>query len=167
MDPVSWVVIAGAALSAGASIKQGYDQRRALQWQSEQEAADAKTELSAAAVRADQIRKAAERQRGKTVGAIAASGVRIDSGTAGDAETYVTRTGEYDAMIEVISGSHRGRRLEAESQMSRIAGDNAMTSGWLSGAGSALSMYGIARGYIPSKQVTNPYRNRSSKNFGH
>lgn len=141
---VELLLLGGTALSAGAAIKSGYDQREIQNANARLAEQDAVAERSAAAVRAEQIRKAAERQRGRTVGAIAASGVRIGEGSAADAESYVTQTGEYDALSEIISGNYRGRRLESEATIQRQVGRNAVTSGWLSAGGTVLGNYGMA-----------------------
>lgn len=139
------LLLAGAGLAAGASVMQGYQQNQIAKANARLAEQDAVAERSAAAVRADQIRKAAERQRGKTVGAVAASGVRIGEGSAADAESYVTQTGEYDALSEIISGNYRGRRLENEAAISRQVGRNAVTSGWLDAGASVLYNYGRAK----------------------
>lgn len=147
---------AGTALSAGAAVKSGYDQNQLMKYQARQQDADAGAERSAASLRADQIRKAAERQRSKATGAIAASGVRIGEGSAGDAEAYITRTGEYDALSEIIEGAYRGDRLRADADISRQIGRNAQTSGWLNAGGTVLGNYGMAyaRGFNMSKSAT-------------
>lgn len=151
-------LIAGTALSAGAAVKQGIDTNEGMKAQGRQQEADAAAERGRAAVQADMIRKAAERKRASVVSQQAASGVKIDAGSAGDVESYITESGEYDALSELIGGNYRGRRLEGDAAMSRIAGRNAMTTGVLTGAGTVLGNYGMAysRGYIQPRNTSRP-----------
>lgn len=137
-----YLLAAGTALSAGASIKSGYDQKAIADANARQAEQDAAAERGAAAVRADQIRKAARMQRSKATGAAAVSGVRIGEGSAGDAESYVTQTGEYDALSEIISGNYRGQRSQQQAGIDRMTGKSAVTSGWLQGGGTLLGNYG-------------------------
>ena len=168
-DPVTAGIMfaVGTGVSAGASLLSGAKQKAALEGQADQQKADAAAARGVAQVEADRIRKAAQRKRAAVAGQFAASGVRVDEGSAGDVESFVVREGEMDALTRLITGNYQGNRLEGEAGLSMRAGRNALMGGALNAAGTALGNYGMAyaAGWIPSRsaaRVSQPVGLRSA-----
>ncbi|WP_312252723.1 hypothetical protein [Stenotrophomonas sp.] len=136
------------ALSAGAAIYQGEQQKDYNNYLAAQADADAKAERGAAMVEAERIRKASKKQRSEAVAALAASGVDVSSSTALKIDEEIARGAEEDAYLTLTGGSDRAARLNAEASGARYAGKQAQTAGYIN-AGTSLLNSGsnIGRGW--------------------
>lgn len=126
------------ALSAGAAIQQGEQQKSYNNYLAAQADADARAERGAAQVEAERIRNASKKQRSEAIAAMAASGVDVNSDTALKIDQEITRGAEEDAFLTIAGGADRSARLGAEATGARIAGKNAQTAGYVNAAGSLL-----------------------------
>src|SRR3546814_6722550 len=95
----------------------------------DQAEADARAEQGAAQVEAERIRREGKAQRAKAVAAAAASGVDVNSPTALKIDQEITANAEEDAMLTILNGGDRARRLKQQGQADRIAGSNAAKAG--------------------------------------
>lgn len=89
-----------------------------------------------ARVRADNIRKLARRIEGEATAGAAASGVVVDEGSPLLVQGDIARQSELDAFYSVLSGNAQGRSI-------RRTGAADAQGSLLSGAGTALSIYGM------------------------
>lgn len=131
-------MLASTAVSAIGAIRQGNQAAAVGEYQSQQAAADAEAARGEAAVQAAQIRKAGQRQKSSAIAAQAGAGVAVDTGTAELINTEIVQGAEQDALTAILSGNTRGRQLKAQGDMSKIAGNNAKTAGYLNATSTAL-----------------------------
>lgn len=132
------ILIAGVAVSAGSAIYQGQQADKIGKYQAAQIQADADASRAEAQLQADQIRKAGQRQRAAATAAMAASGVKTDTGTAELINTTITEDAERDALTTIQSGGNRSRQMNASAQAARIGGKNAANAGYFNAASTAL-----------------------------
>lgn len=132
------ILIAGAAVSAGSAISQGQQAKATGRYQAAQIQADADATRAEAQLQAEQIRKAGQRQRSAATAAMAASGVKTDTGTAELINTEIIKNAEEDALTTIQSGGTRSRQLNAGAQSALIGGNNAAKAGYMGAATSAL-----------------------------
>lgn len=209
------IAAAGAATSAVSAINQGKQaeaqgeyqaaEGRRIAAQSENQAqqslaygnyqkaqaeADAETARGEAALQAEQIRKAGQRQRSAAIAATAGSGVSISDGTAELINFEIMQGAEKDALTTILSGNTRARQIIAQGQGASISGDNAAanarangaaalangqnalasgknakSAGYLTAAGSALKFGSQAYGGW-SSTASNPMSRYTSGNLG-
>lgn len=132
------ILIAGAAVSAGSAIYQGQQQKEMGKYQAAQIQADADASQATARLEAEKIRKAGERQRSAATAAMAASGVKTDTGTAELINTEIMQNAEEDALTTIQSGGTRARQMNASAQAALIGGKNAQRAGFMNAASTAL-----------------------------
>lgn len=137
-DPITALVVASAAISAGSAIQQGKQQKEWSNYQADQATADASAERSAATLEADKIRKMARIQSGQTTAALSASGVSVDEGTALNINKDIYRGAEEDAVMTIFGGNDRSARGQAEASGYKVKGSQAQTAGYLSAASTVL-----------------------------
>ncbi len=135
---VEIALVASSVLGAGAAYQQGQAQKSYNNYLANQANADARAEVGAAQVEAERIRKAAKKQRGEAIAALAASGVDVNSSTALKIDQQISRDSEEDAFLTLAGGADRAARLNAEASGSRMAASQAGTAGALSAANSLL-----------------------------
>lgn len=111
-------------------------------FQANQAEADARAEQGAAQVEAERIRKAGKAQRSQAVAAAAASGVDVNSPTALKIDEEITANAEEDAVLTILGGGDRAKRLGQQASADRIAGRNARTAGRVNQASTLLSAVG-------------------------
>ena len=131
---------AGAAvIGTYSAISAGQREDAQKQYQADQAQADADAEAGKAQVEAQQIRKAAEKQRAAARAAYADSGVNVDVGSAELVQTDIEKQGEQDALTTILNGSTKKRQLDAQAQGLRIAGSNAVSASYINAGSSVLS----------------------------
>lgn len=135
-NPVLWV--AGAVAAVGA-VRKGAAERDAQKDAATSLDYQAAVERDNAQAEAQQIRQQGERDRGSTVANIAASGVKLGTGSANDAERMVLQNSETDAAMAILNGERAARGLNSQAVTRRRAGREAMTAGYISAVGSLLS----------------------------
>lgn len=148
------LMVAGAAVSAGSAISQGRQAQATGNYQAAQAAADADAARATAQLEADKLRKAGRQQRSQAVAAQAASGVKVDTGTAELINTEITQQAEEDALTTIQSGNTRARQINAEGEAARISGNNAKKAGVLNATSTALGAGAtVAKGWkTPAKK---------------
>jgi hypothetical protein len=142
------LLVVGTAISASSAISQGRQAEATGNYQAAQIQADAEAAQGEARLQAEQIRKAGQRQRSAAMSAQAASGVKVDSGTAELINTEITRNAEQDALTTIQSGGTRSRQMMAGAEAAQISGKNAGRAGYFNAASSALGAGAtIAKGW--------------------
>jgi hypothetical protein len=93
-------------------------------------------------------------QSGLLRAAIGASGVDVNSGSAADVQQSQREIGLLDtattasnAALDVYGYKSQATNFEAQAQLDRMQGDNALLAGFTGAAGSAIQ----AQPYLPSK----------------
>lgn len=97
-----------------------------------------RNERASAKIDASRIRRSGEFQRGQTLGAIAASGVKINQGSALDAERQVMEDAAIDEHLAILNGNQRALGLEMQGSSRRRAGRDAKRAGQIAAASSLL-----------------------------
>lgn len=141
---MSYVMVAVAGVNALQQVQAGRGakamanvQAQGADWQAQQEREQA---LQTAMV----IRRAGQRQTGQARAALAASGVRVDEGTAALVQQDITRNAEMDAFQALLEGGRRARTATMEATGMRISGDQTAKAGQVQAMGTLLS--GFAQG---------------------
>lgn len=142
-------VMASAGLQIGSSISQGITAKSNANLQAGDMEYQAAVERDNAQQAAAAARRQGQRDRGSTVAAVAASGVKIGEGSAGDAERQVVQDANTDERLAILRGDQTSRQLNARAQITRRAGRDALRAGYIGAATSLLSAgaaYGQASG---------------------
>lgn len=132
LDPVSWGLIIGAAVSATGSVMKGNAAKSAATEEGNQVQAEAR-------LQARQIRRLAREQRGAADAAYAGAGVDISEGTPLIAEHEITQRSEEDALFTILGAKNRAASL-------RKQGKAAQKAGYIEAAGTILGAAGSMGG---------------------
>lgn len=133
-DPVT---LGFAAVQAYGSMKQGQIASDNAQQDGDlldQQARMARDDAKGVASR---IRKEGEQARGQTLGAVAASGVKVGEGSALDAERQVMTDYTQDEYLAILTGERQARGMETQAVMTRRAGRDAKRAAYIQ-AGTSL-----------------------------
>lgn len=134
-------LIASAGMQAGNSIAQGITAKGNANLQASDLEYQAAVERDNAQAAADYYRRQGQRDRGATVAAVAASGVQIGDGSAGDAERQVVQDALTDERMALLRGDQTARQLQARASITRRAGRDALRAGYMGAATSLMSSY--------------------------
>jgi hypothetical protein len=135
-DPVTMTI---AGVQAFSQIQQGRQAGQRADEQGRQLDRQAAVEADNAQAEASRIRRAGDTARGQTVGAYAASGVKVGEGSALEAERQVMQDYEQDAYMAILTGQRRAGALQEEAASVRRAGRDARRAGYISAGTSLLS----------------------------
>ena len=141
-DPVTMLAGVGAGLNVVGQVGQGRAadrQARGAAAESEYQAALA---LDDAQAEAANIRRAGARQRGETLAGIAASGVKIGEGSAGDAERQVMEQAARDEYMTILTGDRQASAYRRQAANQRAAGRDARRAANIGAFSSLLSAGG-------------------------
>lgn len=141
------VAAAGTGVALYSADTQAKQAESNAEFQAAQAEADAKAAAGEAQVEADRIRKAAKQQRSMATAAAAASGVDVSSPTAIKIEDTITRNAEEDAVLTLLQGSDRSKRLNQQAHADRNAGIGARNAGRANQASTLLSAAGSMTNY--------------------
>lgn len=144
----TYLVLAALAATTAVSMystdTQAKQAESNLKFQAEQAEADARAEAGAAQVEAMRIRKHAKAQRAQAVAAAAASGIDVDSPTALRIDKDITANSEEDAVLTVMQGGTRARRIGQQAHANRNEASLARWSGNVNNASTLLSSISTA-----------------------
>lgn len=138
-DPMTMLVAASTTMQVAGSINQGKAVQRSANEQAAQLEYQAAVDQDNAMAEAGLIRRAGRADRGRTLTALAASGVEIGEGSALDAERQVMEDSETDAAIAILNGQRAARGAQSQAESSRRAGRDARRAGNINAFGSLLS----------------------------
>jgi hypothetical protein len=144
-----------AAMSAVSAISQASQQKQAAKYNeklAENQAIGARQEAAAAADRQ-------QRQSAKTIGTMqasyAASGVSTE-GSPLEVLEESARNAELDRLTILWNGESRAQGYQNTAELERSRGKNAMASGYLSAAGSAMKGYAMFGGGNSGASTASP-----------
>lgn len=137
-DPIT-LAVTMAGVQAVGSIQQGRQANKAAGQQAAQYEQQAEWERDNAEGEAARIRRAGSVQRGQTLGALAASGVKIGEGSALDVERQVMEDYARDEYLALLTGDRTARNLRASAGQTRRAGRDARNAGYVTAGTSLLS----------------------------
>lgn len=130
---MGWVTLIGAGISALGSYSQGQSAKDDAYLQNAYD-------MDAAKAQATKIRKLANQQRGEAVAALGASGVSINSTTAGLIEQDILKGGEEDAYNTILSAKYgneaRTRSAQNTANAANVQAASALAQGVSSAYGS-------------------------------
>lgn len=135
------LVIMGSGMQASSQIAAGITARGNANLQAADLEYQAAVERDNAQQQADAIRRQGQRDRGSTVAAVAASGVKIGEGSAGDAELQVMQDAMTDERLAILRGDQTARQLRARATITRRAGRDAQRAGYIAAATTLMSSY--------------------------
>jgi hypothetical protein len=135
-------VMASAAMQVGSSISQGITAKGNANLQAADMEYQAAVERDNAQQQAAAIRRQGQRDRGSTVAAVAASGVKIGDGSAADAELQVMQDANTDERLAILRGDQTSRQLNARAKITRRAGRDAQRASYINAATSLMSAAG-------------------------
>lgn len=135
---MSYVTAAGTLLTAFGQYQQGQAakaqgglQASALQYQ-------ATVDIEQGKQQAALIRRAQRYAVGRADTAAAASGVVVDSGSAGEVDRTIINDSEHDAYQAILSGNRRARGAQVQGAGALAAGDAAASNADFAAAGTVL-----------------------------
>lgn len=133
-DPVT---MAFAGMQAFGAVQQGRAANSAAKAQAEDLERQASAERFMAERDAAMVRREGAAARGRTLGALGASGVKVGEGSALDVERQVMEDYARDEYIQILNGEIRGRAMELEASNTRRAGRDARRAAFMQ-AGTSL-----------------------------
>ncbi|WP_369952094.1 hypothetical protein [Ralstonia syzygii] len=133
------IIAATAALSAGAAIYAGQQQKNVADANAELASRQAEQDQDAAVAQAEKIRKAARIQQAEATANLAASGVSVGAGTPLRISNEIYKNSEQDAYQTILSGNRAYTAGQAQSGLYSSQGNAAETSGYLNAGASLLS----------------------------
>jgi hypothetical protein len=135
MSYVTVAVSVGGALYQGAEANQ--NGKIAKIFAESQARMDEASALETAKI----IRRAGRKQVGAARGAYAASGVRLDEGSAAEVQEEMSAGVEHDAFQAILEGRNRAAFARHEGALAAKAGKDAQTASIISALGTASSAY--------------------------
>lgn len=131
--------LAGSAgMSALGSIAGGNAQNAAAKAQASQQEYQGRVAQDDALAQAQVIRKNAREVRASATAGFAGAGVKVGEGSAQEVDRQIATDSEHDAYMSILNGDRRARGLQADAAMTRSAGKNAQTAGYVGAIGTAL-----------------------------
>lgn len=138
---------AGSALAGGfAGMQAGNTQGMVLD-------AQAQAERDAAKAQAAEVRRQIGQARGGARAALAGAGVDVSHGTATVIDQDITRRGEQEALMTLLTGERRARETEFAGAQARAIGRSALAQSVVSAAGTVAGARW--RGQQQPRQVSN------------
>lgn len=145
-DPVTAVVAVAAVVSAGATIYKASEEEKAADKQNKLLKEQARQEREAGQAEADNIREKGRRLKGQQAAALAASGVKLDSGTAAGIMYETDTLAEKDALLALKGAGYRASNLETKGKIIAKEGDAGLTASYMTGASKIIGAVGSAYG---------------------
>lgn len=137
-----WIAAIGAAAMAKGSMDGAKSESRQLYASADQDKIQGKYAIDKSMVHAKLIRKLAKETVGAARAGYAASGVKVDSGSAMEAEREIFETSERDAEYALLTGRREFKAYQESAKGKYKAAKDAKRGGLLGGLGSALSAFG-------------------------
>lgn len=130
-----WFLLAAQAYS---QAQEGRNQKMLSNAQAGVLDYQAQVERQVAMREAGVIRDAARETQGAARTAYAASGVKVDTGTAAMVDEKIIRESEQDAFMAILEGNRRARGMNTAASTERIQGRQAQRAGYVNAAGTLL-----------------------------
>ena len=136
---MSWVMVAVGVGNAANQYQAGVTANRMAGIEAGQAEWLATLENDRAAKEAGLIRRAGQRQAGEAKTAFAASGVKVDEGSAAEVQGEIIQNSEADAFQALLDGGRRARGMQVEAVGIRQRGRLAKAAGTVNAANSLLA----------------------------
>lgn len=144
-------MVVGTGVSVYSQQQQAKQQQEAANEQAKLTIDQAAAEADARKAQAQNIRKLAKAQRGEAKTSLAASGVKLGSGTALEVDKAIIQGSEEDALSAILSGNRITDTANREAQSLIKAGNNARSNANMQSAATVLQSAGsIASGWKTS-----------------
>lgn len=137
-DPISWVMVGGAAISAAGAYSQGQAGKAAAGYNTRLRERDAITALSQANQDAIQFSQRAQQAHGTLLAGYGASGVSTNEGSPMDALRMSAANAKYDEGAILYKGRLKATGYYDDAQLNRMAGRTAEEQGYMNSASSLL-----------------------------
>jgi len=144
----TWGGVIAAGMSAVSAISQGQQQKSAAKYNQKVAENQAIGTRQEAAANAEKQRRAASKTIGSMQANYAASGVSLE-GSPLEVLEQSARNAELDRLNILWSGETRAQGYQNTASLEGARGSNAMASGLLSAAGSAMSAFGSYKSGAP------------------
>lgn len=149
-EPTTIMMAVGAAISAVSQISQAQQAKNAANYNAQIASQQATASRQVAAANAERQRRNAERQLGSMQAGYSASGVSSSEGSALDILSQSARDAELDYQNIIYGGETQALGYENTARLERSRAANAMSSGYLSAAGTLATGAGKAYGGLTS-----------------
>lgn len=156
-DPISWVMIGGAAISAVGAVSQANASKAAASYNTALRERDATVALNQSSQDAIQFQARAAREHGTLLAGFGASGVATDEGSPMDALRMSVQNAKFDEGAILYKGRLRASGYADDEELSRRAGRTAEEQGYFSAASSLL--VGTGRAAATYQAGRRPLRN--------
>lgn len=157
-DPISWVMIAGAAVSAAGAYSQGQAGKAAADYNTRLRERDATVALNQSSQEAIQFQSRAAQAHGTLLAGYGASGVATDEGSPMDALRMSAANAKLDEGTILYKGRLKATGYYDDATLNRMAGRTAEEQGMfntasslLVGGGRVLSTQAQANSYKPRR----------------
>lgn len=144
------IQIIGMAVSAMSAISQASQQKNAANYNAQIAEQNATASRQAASANAERQKRSAERQLGSMQAGYSASGVSSSEGSALDILSQSARDAELDYQTILHGGEMQARGYQNTANLERSRAANAMSSGYMSAAGTLIGGAGKAYGGLTS-----------------
>lgn len=131
-------LLAGTAISAGTAIYQGQKQQKIVNAQAQQAVNDAAYTKDEYQQKADKIRREGKTQVGETNAALAASGVKLGTGTPLELTKTIQQRSEQDALAAIVSGTRAVSAGNEQAGIYSASGRASSTAGYLKAGSTVL-----------------------------
>lgn len=159
-DPISWVMIAGAAISAAGAYSQGQAGKSAADYNTRLRERDATVALNQSSQDAIQFQARAAQAHGTLLAGYGGSGVASDEGSPMDALRMSVANAKLDEGTILYKGRLKATGYYDDAALNRIAGETAEEQGYLNsasslltGVGRAMSLQARADAYSPKRAM--------------
>lgn len=139
---VEMLMLAGTALSAGGSISQGADAAEAGYTQQALDEIDAKANIETAQYNAEKQRRRGQQAKATARAAYAASGVKVDTGTAADVVEDIGERAEEDVYQILLEGGQMSNRMRSRGTAAAKAGKDMQNASLINAGATALGGFG-------------------------
>jgi hypothetical protein len=149
-EPTTIMMAIGSAISAVSQISQAQQAKNAANYNAQIAEQQATAARQTASANADRQRRSAERQLGSMQAGYSASGVSSSEGSALDILSQSARDAELDYQTILHGGEMQARGYQNTANLERSRASNAMSSGYMSAAGTLIGGAGKAYGGLTS-----------------
>lgn len=143
-DPISWVMIAGAGVSAVGAYSQGQAGKAAATYNTQLRERDAMTALSQSNQDAIQFSQRAAQAQGSLLAGYGGAGVATDDGSPMDALRMSVANAKFDEGAILYKGRLKATGYYDDAALNRMAGRTAEEQGGMNTASSLLTGAGRA-----------------------
>lgn len=157
----TYFAAASAAMATVSAVSQAQQQKSAAKYNQQVAENQAIASRQQAASNAEMQKRSAAKKIGSMQATYAASGVSVE-GSALDVLEESARNSELDRQNILYGGELRAMGSESTASLEKSRGDNAMTSGYLSAAGSLFQGASAAYGSIGAKEA--PFKGTETSN---